>query len=113
MNYTFYHVIHIFSLFYFVGLLFAGFSNPSPEKKKFILRATGVAMLIAFVAGFGLVARTGGEWSGWVITKIVLWVILIGLPGLAFQNTSRIPALKWVARAAVLAAVILVSVKPF
>jgi hypothetical protein len=38
---------------------------------------TGVAAILALVSGFGLHARLGGVWQGWVVTKAVVWLALL------------------------------------
>jgi hypothetical protein len=47
--------------------------------KKFIGILHGVGLLVAFVAGFGLMARLGmmgGGWPMWITLKMVIWLFL-------------------------------------
>ena len=40
----------------------------------------GIGLLIMLVAGFGMIAKLNYGFKGWVIAKIVIWVLLGALP---------------------------------
>lgn len=48
--------------------------------RKLLTAAHGVALLVVFVAGFGLMARLGimSGWPTWIYIKLALWLVLGG-----------------------------------
>jgi hypothetical protein len=48
--------------------------------RKLLTAAHGIALLVVFVAGFGLMARLGimSNWPTWIFIKLGLWLILGG-----------------------------------
>ena len=48
--------------------------------RKVLSMAHGIALLVVFVAGFGLMARLGimSGWPTWIYVKIALWLVLGG-----------------------------------
>ncbi len=46
--------------------------------RKLLMMGHGVAMVVVFVAGFGLMARLGimGGWPTWIFIKLALWLLL-------------------------------------
>ncbi len=50
---------------------------------------------------------------GWAIVKVVCWLVLSGLTGMAFRMTGRIPTLRIVAVVVIAIAVAMVIYKPF
>jgi hypothetical protein len=54
----------------------------------------GIGMVLALVGGFGMLARLGifWPWPGWVLGKIIIWLVL----GVLVALIGRAPALaKW------------------
>jgi uncharacterized membrane protein SirB2 len=90
MSYEFYVVVHVTGIILtFLALGGAAFhsiaggtrdTNPS---RKLVAMLHGVGLLFVFVAGFGLMARTGmaqsGSWPVWLILKLVIWLALGGV----------------------------------
>lgn len=90
MSYEFYKVVHLLAiLFVFTtlgGLAMVGWLSRDGAASKDLTGArrllaiiNGVAILVVFVAGFGLMARTGvttGGWPTWIYGKIGVWVIV-------------------------------------
>lgn len=93
MSYQFYKVLHVASLFLlFTSLAAIAFS--AADKRKPWAALHGIATLVAFVAGFGLLAKIGAmkAFPSWALVKIVIWlalgampVILRKKPGMALQ----------------------------
>lgn len=114
MPYAFYHIIHVFFLFIYTALTFGAFGNPSPQRKKFIMRSTGMMMALVFVAGFGLAAKSGFSiTTPWILVKLVIWLILTGLPGMIYRQPGMIPKLRVLVPVLIFIAVLMVSLKPF
>lgn len=78
MSYEFYHFFHlaaILSLFLALGSLLANSNNRNQKRKLMIVH--GIAGLIIFVTGFGLIARLGIQMtSSWIIGKLGIWILL-------------------------------------
>lgn len=100
MPYEFYKVLHIFgNLLLFVslgGLAMLVLRGGSPEEvkplRKYVAMTHGLALLVVFVAGFGLMARLnmmGMSWPLWIYVKIAVWLVL----GAAIALIARLPAL--------------------
>ncbi|NRA44529.1 MAG: hypothetical protein HRU09_06190 [Oligoflexales bacterium] len=83
-TYKFLHLLGILSVFLAWGALaiyrFSGENKLGPSKSTFrlIMLTHGIGMVLALVAGFGLLARLGihGQWPMWVTIKLVLWLLL-------------------------------------
>ena len=84
MTITFYkifHIIGIIMLFLAIGgaIIRAALAAENEKLEKFIKINHGIAGLIILVTGFGQLAKLGMEFPGWVIIKIVIWIILGGI----------------------------------
>ena len=91
MSYVFYKVLHltgIIMIFLALGAGFAHSKNGGERNvmRKWIMISHGIGMLIAFVAGFGLMARLGLQFSGWLWIKLVIWLILGGVIALIYKK---------------------------
>ena len=49
------------------------------ESRKLPSITHGIGLLVAFVAGFGLLAKGGYGWPAWVWIKLVVWLVLGGV----------------------------------
>ncbi|MBI3325485.1 MAG: hypothetical protein HYZ81_02115 [Nitrospinae bacterium] len=58
----------------------------------------GVGLLLALVSGFGMLARLGIYWPipGWVIGKIVIWLVFGALVAVIFRSSALAKSLWWV-----------------
>jgi uncharacterized membrane protein SirB2 len=107
-SYQLYKVIHLASVFFFLGSLGASFFVK--EKVKIIKILTGITSFLILVGGMGLLARLGfshGEpFPFWVLLKMGLWLTLaIAGPLLARRlHSMRVFALTGLLSLAVLAA---------
>jgi hypothetical protein len=108
MSPTFYYILHLISLFVLAGYTFYAFGAP-PETKKRVMMITGIAAILALVAGFGLKAKLGYNLSEpWLLVKIVCWVGLSALAGLGYRKRSAAGALGVIAAALILVALVMV-----
>ena len=89
MPYEFYKVLHLLAilvLFTAMGglamvTLRGGTDEELKAARKPLVILHGVALLVIFVAGFGLVAKLGmmqSGWPKWIFGKLAIWVILGG-----------------------------------
>ncbi len=90
------------------AFLFQAFANPDPKNRKRTAMITGILGLLALVGGFGLVSvmKVGFPW--WVIVKLVCWLGLASMSGMAYRKPQRIPLLTGVAIALIVIAIITV-----
>ncbi|MFK7825318.1 MAG: hypothetical protein AB8G05_14280 [Oligoflexales bacterium] len=83
-TYKFLHILGILAVFMAWGALaiyrFSGESKLGPSKATFrlIMLTHGLGLILALVAGFGLVARLGinGQWPWWISIKLLIWLML-------------------------------------
>ncbi len=93
MSLEFYKVLHILAilvLFTAMGglamvTLRGGTDEEMKAARKPLMIAHGVALLVIFVAGFGLMAKLemmGSSWPKWIFGKLGVWVVLGGATAL-------------------------------
>lgn len=77
------HLLGILALFAALGgsvlLFIAGKADELRSVRKFLAMIQGVALLVIFVAGFGLMARLnmmGASWPLWIYVKVAVWLLL-------------------------------------
>lgn len=114
MSITFYSILHVFSVLVLMGFTFYAFAAPVETRKK-VLMITGIASLLIFISGFGLITKvlgTGqGMWPAWVWVKLVAWLGLSALAGLGYRRRAKAPVFIAVAAALVFAALYAVYTK--
>ena len=87
MNYNFYSLFHLGSLFalcLILGGLWGLYAKASPDKKlrSFLLGFHGLIMFFIFLAGFGLIAKSKipFPWPLWIYGKLAIWFLLGSSP---------------------------------
>ena len=114
MNPTYYHILHLFSLFVLTAHTFMAFANPQPENKKKTMIITGIAGLLVLISGFGLQAKVlAGAFPGWMIVKLGCWLGLMALGGIVYRRPHLRDKLAFIALSLVLVAIVMVYVRPF
>ena len=97
-----------------LGFGFYAFAGPAAETRKRVMAITGIAGLVMFVAAFGLMHKLGYSWSaGWIWVKILCWLGLSALPGIAYRRRGKAGALAGLASVLALVALVMVYYKPF
>ncbi len=121
MSYELYKVLHLVAVF---GLLLAlggltlhimnGGSRTYPYR-RFVMIVHGVGLFVAFVAGFGLLARLGftSNIPGWALAKLVIWLLLGIAPAVIYRKAQAAMLLWFVVLILAGAAAWLAVVKPF
>jgi hypothetical protein len=82
ISYPVYKVVHVIAILALVAGLVALLVLPAGthgRHRRIAHAVTGMAALLALVSGFGLHARLGGVWQGWLVTKIAVWLTLLGI----------------------------------
>jgi uncharacterized membrane protein SirB2 len=114
MNPNYYHLLHLFALFVLTAQTFMAFANPAPENRKQTMIITGVASLIVLASGFGLLAKLHqSHFYPWVIVKLMCWLGLAALAGIAFRRPNLRSELSLVALLLILTALLMVYVVRF
>lgn len=112
MSPTFYHILHVFSVLALTGFTFYAFAGP-PETRKRTMALSGIASLLALVAGFGLQAKLSVGFPGWLIVKLVCWLGLSALAGFGYRRRGAAGVLTVLALLFALIALLMVYLKPF
>jgi len=113
MNPTYYHLLHLFSLFVLTAHTFMAFANPQPENRKKTLMITGIAGLLVVVSGGGLLAKFyPGTFPGWVIVKTVCWFGLMAVGGMVYRRPHLRSTLAFVTLCLILVALVMVYLRP-
>lgn len=114
MSITFYHILHVLSVLVLTGYTFYAFAAP-PETRKKVLIMTGIASLLIFISGFGLITKLlgvgQGMWPLWAWLKLVSWLGLSALAGLGYRRRAKAPVFMALALALIFLAVYSVYTK--
>jgi uncharacterized membrane protein SirB2 len=95
MSYSFYSFLHIVSIVVVAMSLaitsfqvFTGANKTEIKCRKGLSMTHGIALLVAFVAGFGLITKGGYSFSGspWIYIKILCWLLLGVYPVILYKN---------------------------
>lgn len=109
MNPLFYSLLHVFALFVLTAHIFMAFANPDPANRKRTMMITGIASLLALAGAGGLMAKLGYSWgAGWVIVKLVCWLGLSGIAGMAYRMPERRSLLALLALSLILVSLVMV-----
>ena len=107
------HVLHIAAALVLMGQTFYAFAAP-PETRRKVLIWAGGASLVMLLTGVRLWQMVFGfAPAGWLIVKIVCWLGLSALAGIAYRRRELAGVLTWVAMILAVTAVAMVYVKPF
>ena len=107
------HIIGIILTFIgIVGMLFnkAIDLDKGLEKRLFAI-IHGLGLVLALVAGFGMLAKLNLPFSGWVIGKLVIW-LLLGLSPVFYRYLLLRGCIALIITLSIVA-VLLVKFKPF
>ncbi len=101
MGLSLYKMIHILGLFFvFASLgaltLQAYLGNPLDARGRRLAGLThGIGLLIVLVSGFGALARLGMGFPGWVVVKLVIWLVIGGIIVL-IRKMPQLAGVLWV-----------------
>lgn len=113
MDPQYYSILHVGSAMLLIAATFMAFANPAPDRKRKVMMATGILSLVMLVAGFGLVSKYSTGFAGWVIVKLVCWLGLSAVSGIAFKRPEAIGTLTKIATVLILVALTMVYLRPF
>ena len=117
ISYPVYKVVHIIAILALVSGLVSLLVLPTAthgRHRRIAHMVTGIAAVFALVSGFGLHARLGGVWQGWVVTKILMWMALLGILVQFRQGPPASPATPWLLALPIAAVAVFMAIyKPF
>jgi hypothetical protein len=101
MSLLVYKVLHIFGiLLAFVslgGLTLRALAGGGGDRGRRLASVShGVALLVILVSGFGLLARLGLGFPGWVWLKVAIWVV-VGALVVAIRRLPQYATVYWFA----------------
>ena len=112
-EFVFLHATHVAAALVLVGYTFYAFAAP-PETRKRVMMWTGGASLVMLLTGLrmwqGIYAFAP---AGWLIVKVVCWLGLSALAGIAYRRREKAGLLAWLAIALMIVALAMVYAKPF
>ena len=108
-----YHLLHVGGVILLAAFTFQAFAAPVAATKKRVMMLTGILSVVVLVGGFGLLAKLDLGFPGWVIGKLVCWLGLSAMAGMAYRKPGSVGMLSLVTSALILAAVYLVYFRPF
>jgi uncharacterized membrane protein SirB2 len=110
----YYQVLHLLSLAVLSAHTFMAFANPAPENRKRTMMITGIAALLLFISGFGMLSINKIPFAtGWVIVKLVCWLGVSAMAGLAYRKAHLRGVLSFITLALVATAFVMVYFRPF
>ncbi len=110
----YYHILHLLSLIVLTAHTFMAFANPAPENRKKTMMITGIAALLMFISGYGMLHLLKIPFTtGWVLVKFVCWLGLSALAGVAYRKSHLRGVLSVVTLALITVALFMVYLRPF
>ena len=110
----YYQILHLLSLIVLTAHTFMAFANPAPENRKRTMIITGIAALLMFISGFAMLSVNKIPFTtGWVLVKLVCWLGLSGLAGMAYRKAHLRGVLSTIALVLIVTALFMVYRRPF
>ena len=107
------HTVHVTGVLVLLGYTFFAFAG-APETRKRVLMIAGIASLLVLLTGIRMwQGLLGFQALGWVVVKLLCWLGLSALGGVAYRKRDQANALMVVALVLAVAAVTMVYVRPF
>jgi hypothetical protein len=118
MSYEFYKILHIIGVlmvFASIGatVVKASLKDSSATFKREISITHGVGLLLALVAGFGILAKLGLAFKGWVVVKMLIWLFFGGATAMAARKPDLAKPLWFASIGIGILAAYLAIYKPF
>ena len=111
----YYQLLHILSLIVLTAHTFMAFANPLPENRKRTMMITGIAALLLFISGFGMLTINKIPFAStpWIWIKVVCWLGVSAMAGFAYRKAHLRGVLSFVTLALIAVAVTMVYFRPF
>jgi hypothetical protein len=106
------HIVHVLSVLGLTGATFYAFAG-APESRKRVLMWSGIASLLVLLTGVRMWQAEYSFHGGWVWVKIVCWLGLSAISGIAYRRRSAAGLLMLITLALLATALAMVYVRPF
>jgi hypothetical protein len=109
------HFLGIFMIFLGYGGLIvrAATGSANAGLRRLGAMTSGIGLFLTLLGGFGLLARLGYGWPGWVLVKIGIWLVLGFLIVVVNRKPQLSQVLWWVTLVLGLVAILMVVLRPF
>lgn len=110
----YYQVLHLLSLAVLSAQTFMAFANPDPANRKKTMMIGGIAALLMFISGFGMLSinKIPFATTAWVWVKVVCWLGMASLAGIAYRRPHLRGTLSLVMLGLVTVALVMVYFRP-
>ncbi len=110
----YYQVLHVLSLIVLIAQTFMAFANPLPENRKRTMMITGIAALLMFISGFGMLTINKIPFAStpWIWVKTLCWLGVAAMAGMAYRKAHLRGALSVVTMVLLGVAVLMVYFRP-
>ena len=106
------HAVHVIALIVMLGYSFFALAA-APDTRKRVLMITGVASLVVLLTGVRMwQGMFGFAAMAWIIVKLVCWLVLSALTGVAYRKREKAGALAGIMLLLAALAVVMVYAKP-
>lgn len=118
MSYSFFMILHFIGVFMVLmslgGLIVLGVVEDS-RWRKLAGMTNGIGLVVILIGGFGLLGQLqlGWPWPGWILGKMLIWLLFAVLMVLARRASRLGIALWWGALLLAAVAAALANLKPF
>jgi len=110
---NFLHLLHVTGVLVMIGFTFFAFAGPAETKKR-VLAITGIASLLVLLTGIRMWQGLFGFGAlGWIVVKLVCWLGLSAITGMAYRKREKANALMIVVLVLAIVALAMVYLKPF
>jgi hypothetical protein len=106
------HVVHVLSVLGLTGATFYAFAG-APESRKRVLMWSGLASLLVLLTGVRMWQAVYHFHGAWVIVKLVCWLGLSAISGIAYRRRGAIGLLILITLVLLATALAMVYVRPF
>jgi hypothetical protein len=106
------HILHVLSVLGLTGATFYAFAG-APESRKRVLMWSGIASLLVLLTGLRMWQALYGFHGAWVVVKLVCWLGLSAISGIAYRRRGATGLLVLVTLALLATALAMVYVRPF
>lgn len=122
LSYTVYKLIHVLGIWMVFlalgGLILFSINGHAKSDNRWRRPAAithGVGLFLVLLGGFGMLAKLGinWPWPGWIVGKVIVWLLFGGVIALIFRKPSLAKILWWVVLGLGVIAAYLVLWKPF
>lgn len=112
-EFNFLHVFHVSSVLVLIGLTFYAFAG-APDTRRRVTIWAGVASLLVLASGIRMLqAEFNFAFAGWVWVKLVCWLCISALGGMAYRRRERAPLFGLLTVLLAIIAVAMAYTKPF